>query len=537
MTISLWELRGVEGFEPEDKPWDFALPPSIELDGQGNLLSEEHDSGPTKLLSKEHDDWDTDLDRLCADVWSKEKQMSSGYTYFTVINATEIPQAGEVAGYEETGLWNTYSNGAWEFRATYVCIELRLGSYPFQKFRVTPRKYSGVTIRIYDTKDGIIYKYTGLWNTYSNGAWEFRATYVCIELRLGSYPFQKFRVTPRKYSGVTIRIYDTKDGIIYKYTGLWNTYSNGAWEFRATYVCIELRLGSYPFQKFRVTPRKYSGVTTRTYDTKNGIIYKYEPWVRFKKDKFYFQGQTTAERAARICDVAKFCLKIKGRKGYNFGDEQYTYLSSVQEFLPQQSDNDIKRLVLEYAKPFLNEVQVSEEVPIVDQPPCVEPARFANGEDNTIQGRSAYVDMLEAFLLDDTNEQTADMIEEPVSPNPDIAGPTIEENIREYPEALISSGGPLLIQPKGTSKITLIAPCNGTGGVDLFTKLKVFRKEKWVPAVVNFGPESYAHEGCSASMHKFVTLQKSGDIQELSWSVEMEDKLAHFENHGWKIQL
>jgi len=30
--------------------------------------------------------------------------------------------------------------------------------------------------------------------------------------------------------------------------------------------------------------------------------------------------------------------------------------------------------------------------------------------------------MLEAFLLDDTNEQTADMIEEPVSPNPDIAG-------------------------------------------------------------------------------------------------------------------
>jgi hypothetical protein len=32
--------------------------------------------------------------------------------------------------------------------------------------------------------------------------------------------------------------------------------------------------------------------------------------------------------------------------------------------------------------------------------------------------------MLEAFLLDDTNEQTSDMIEEPqsVSPNLDIAG-------------------------------------------------------------------------------------------------------------------
>jgi hypothetical protein len=44
---SVWDLRGVEGFEPEDKPWEFALPPSMELDGQGNLLSEEHDSGPT----------------------------------------------------------------------------------------------------------------------------------------------------------------------------------------------------------------------------------------------------------------------------------------------------------------------------------------------------------------------------------------------------------------------------------------------------------------------------------------------------------
>jgi hypothetical protein len=225
-------------------------------------------------------------------------------------------------------------------------------------------------------------------------------------------------------SGLVLVIFIYQYLMGYVERGQWNTYSNGAWEFRATYVCIELRLGSYPFQKFRVTPRKYSGVTKRTYDTKNGVIYKYEPWVRFKKDKFYFQGQTTAEKAARICDVAKFCLKIKGRKGYNFGEEQYTYLSSVQEFLPQQSDSDIKRLVLEYAKPFLNEVQVSEEVPIVDQPLCVEPARFANGEDNTIQGLSAYVDMVEGFLLDDTNEHTADMIQESqsVSPNPDIAG-------------------------------------------------------------------------------------------------------------------
>jgi hypothetical protein len=32
-------------------------------------------------------------------------------------------------------------------------------------------------------------------------------------------------------------------------------------------------------------------------------------------------------------------------------------------------------------------------------------------------------------------------------------------------------------------------------------------------------------------------LRKSGDIQELFWSVEMEDKLDDFEIRGWKIQL
>jgi hypothetical protein len=164
----------------------------------------------------------------------------------------------------------------------------------------------------------------------------------------------------------------------YVETGRWNTYSNGSWEFRATYVCIELRLGSYPFQKFRETPRKFTGVTKRTYGTRNGVIYKYEPWVRFRKPKFYFEGQTTAEKAARIRDVAKFWLKIKGRNPYNFCEEDYNYLNSVQEFQQQQSDAEIKRLVLEHAQPFLKEVQQSQEVPIVYQPPCVEPVRFAS---------------------------------------------------------------------------------------------------------------------------------------------------------------
>jgi len=155
-----------------------------------------------------------------------------------------------------------------------------------------------------------------------------------------------------------------------------------------------------------------------------------------------------------------------------------------------------------------------------------------------IQDLSPFME-LEEIPPDDINEQTFDMIEElqSVTPNPDIAGPTIEENIEEHLEAFISSARPSLIQPKGTSEIKLIAPCNWTGDVDLFTELKVFRKEKWTRAVGNFAPESYAHEGCSATMHKFVILQKSGDTQELSLSVQIEDKLDDFENRGWKIQL
>jgi sulfur relay (sulfurtransferase) DsrC/TusE family protein len=174
----------------------------------------------------------------------------------------------------------------------------------------------------------------------------------------------------------------------YLETGRWNTYSNGAWEFRATYVCIELRLGSYPFQKFRETPRKYSGVTERTYHTRNGVIYKYEPWVRFRNPKFYFEGQTTAKKAARIRDVAKFWLKIKGRKLYNFREEDYNYLNDVQEFHPQQSDDEIKRLVLEHAQPFLKEGQ-QPQLPTVYQP-CVEPARFASVEGDISRSFSFY---------------------------------------------------------------------------------------------------------------------------------------------------
>ncbi len=165
----------------------------------------------------------------------------------------------------------------------------------------------------------------------------------------------------------------------YVETGRWNTYSNGAWEFRATYVCIELRLGSYPFQKFREAPRRF-GVRPKN---KNGVTVKYEPWVWFRKRKIYFEVQKTEDKAARIRDVAKYWLKSEGRDPLNFGEEDYYYLNFVQEFHPQQSDNEneenhkIRKLVLEHAQRILKEDQQSQ-VPIVYQLPCVEPARFAS---------------------------------------------------------------------------------------------------------------------------------------------------------------
>jgi hypothetical protein len=118
-----------------------------------------------------------------------------------------------------------------------------------------------------------------------------------------------------------------------------------------------------------------------------------------------------------------------------------------------------------------------------------------------------------------------------------VAGPTFEENIRGHQEALISSAGPSLIESGCTSQITLIAPCDGTGAaVDLFTELEVFRKENWSPKTGVGAKLSCALEGCSATLHKFAILQKSGENQEV-WPKDIWAKLDAFRDHGWKIEL
>jgi hypothetical protein len=141
-----------------------------------------------------------------------------------------------------------------------------------------------------------------------------------------------------------------------------------------TYLCVR---GDTPTTYLARSARRRFGVRIKN-NTKNGIGFKYEPWVWFRKRKIYFQVQKTEEKAARIRDVAKYWLKSEGRDPLNFGEEDYSYLNNFQEFPPRQSVKEIKRLVLEYAQPFLEEVQQSQEVPIVYQRPYVEPARITS---------------------------------------------------------------------------------------------------------------------------------------------------------------
>ena len=152
--------------------------------------------------------------------------------------------------------------------------------------------------------------------------------------------------------------------------GQWGTYSNGSWEFRASYVCIELRLGAYPFQKFRDVaptshhdrtqisqptrhlpgePPKYHGVCRRRRRKgKQRPREAYEARESLKRDKLkriYLGEYHTLEEAVLIRDVAHFCL---GKQG-PFNVDPVLYASLV--LIPQgHSQQQIRKLVLERVK-------------------------------------------------------------------------------------------------------------------------------------------------------------------------------------------
>jgi hypothetical protein len=129
--------------------------------------------------------------------------------------------------------------------------------------------------------------------------------------------------------------------------GQWGTYSNGTWEFRETYVCIELRLGSYPFQKFRERPPScgYHGIRTKEKKGKNGKYIRYEPYLKTKNEAFYFRECKTLVKAAFTYDIAKLCLDIKGGH-FNIllHREKYDHLPKIPE---GHTKKDISKIVFE----------------------------------------------------------------------------------------------------------------------------------------------------------------------------------------------
>jgi hypothetical protein len=66
--------------------------------------------------------------------------------------------------------------------------------------------------------------------------------------------------------------------------------------------------------------------------------------------------------------------------------------------------------------------------------------------------------------------------------------------------------------------------------------LKVFWKENWSAKTGVGAKLSCALEGCSAIMHKFAFLHKSGENQE-DWAEDIWAKLDAFQDRGWKIEL
>jgi hypothetical protein len=132
--------------------------------------------------------------------------------------------------------------------------------------------------------------------------------------------------------------------------GRWGTYSNGTWEFRATYVCIELRLGSYPFQKFRERPpsRSYIGIRMKERTGRNGKYTRYEPHLKLNNDAFYFRECKTRVKAAFIYDIAKLCLGVKDGNFNMLCPQRYDHLQKIS--VEGHTKKEISKIVFECAE-------------------------------------------------------------------------------------------------------------------------------------------------------------------------------------------
>jgi len=128
------------------------------------------------------------------------------------------------------------------------------------------------------------------------------------------------------------------------------TYSNGTWEFRPTYVCIELRLGSYPFQKFREKPpsHRYIGIRIKERIGRNGKYTRYEPHLKLNNDAFYFCECKTCVKAAFIYDIAKLCPGVKDGNFNMLCPQRYDHLQKIS--VEGHTKKEILKIVFECAE-------------------------------------------------------------------------------------------------------------------------------------------------------------------------------------------
>ncbi len=139
--------------------------------------------------------------------------------------------------------------------------------------------------------------------------------------------------------------------------GQWGTYSNGTWEFRATYVCIELRLGSYPFQKFRERPpsHSYIGIRIKERIGRNGKYTRYEPHLKLNNGAFYFRECKTRVKAPFIYDIAKLCLGVKDGNFNMLCPQRYDHLQKISA--EGHTKKEISKIVFECAESTLQSIK------------------------------------------------------------------------------------------------------------------------------------------------------------------------------------
>ncbi|CAM6068787.1 unnamed protein product [Sphagnum tenellum] len=375
--------------------------------------------------------------------------------------------------------------------------------------------------------------------------------------------------------------------------GRWGTYLNGTWEFRATYVCIELRLGSYPFQKFRERPPScsYIGIRSKKRTGRNGKYTRYEPHLKLNNVSFYFRECKTRVKAAFIYDIAKLCLGVKDGKFNMLCPQRYNHLQNISVEKPTTT-KEISKIVFQRAESTFQSIK--------DHPTDGDNQRIlklfedggegcamnenrasldSNGVDDHVIESNMGLSTLEALPNSpydgdvpaiNIDEHAQDLGESTdfgmglsrvealwnLPDDGDVPAIDIDKHAQDlgestgiletdiqYPSLPNGSLEPLRIQSptvRGHSSFQFRTPPGLHPSLqEIFTKLRTFFKQKWRVALYRSAAPTSLNtvhqtvEGCSETSPLYLRLHKSGDIESISLSGEMVSELEVLYGCGW----